>query len=226
MTDRWTDKLSEYLDDELSAGERQQLAEHLDGCAECAATLDELRQVVARAGALEDRAPASDLWPGIAARLHGPARAEAAPERPAGRRRGPSFTWPQLVAAGLAVALTSAALAWVLSAGLGGRGILRPLGGGSAAPGTSFVATADDAARYDAAISELRQALAQGRADLDPSTVRVLEQNLALIERSVEQSRAALAADPANPYLRQHLRDTMRHKLQLLQQATVVASVH
>jgi hypothetical protein len=137
-----------------------------------------------------------------------------------------SFTWPQLAAAGLTVALCSAALAWAISAGLGGRGILRSLGAGATAPGSSYVATGDDAVRYDAAIAELHQALTQGRADLDSSTVRVLEQNLALIERSVEQSRRALAADPGNPYLRRHLQDTMRRKLELLQHATVVASTH
>jgi hypothetical protein len=52
----------------------------------------------------------------------------------------------------------------------------------------------------------------------------VLEQNLAAIEQSIGQSRRALAADPANPYLREHLQETMRSKLALLQRATLVAS--
>src|SRR5437867_8055233 len=66
MNDQWTDRLSEYLDDELSSAEVTALEAHLGACASCRATLDELRRVVARARALDDRPPATDLWPGIA----------------------------------------------------------------------------------------------------------------------------------------------------------------
>ena len=53
MSDVWTDRLSEYLDDELPPGERAALEGHLAQCAECSATLADLRRVVARARALE-----------------------------------------------------------------------------------------------------------------------------------------------------------------------------
>jgi len=228
MSDRWTDRLSEYLDDELEPPERRALAEHLDGCAECAAALAQLRQVVIRAGALPDREPPADLWPGIAARLRGEDEARdavrpAPPLAAAPRRARPvlSFTLPQLAAAALAVALLSAGLMWRFGADLEAR-----LGRGrAAAPATVAVpAGAGEDLSYDRAIDELRRALAAGRGELDSTTVRVLEQNLAAIEQSVEQSRRALAADPANPYLREHLQETMRRKLALLQRATLVAS--
>src|SRR2546429_221490 len=57
MTDNWTARLSEYLDETLAPTERQALAAHLTGCAECTATLAELRRVVARAESIEDRPP-------------------------------------------------------------------------------------------------------------------------------------------------------------------------
>src|SRR3989441_2372570 len=76
MKDNWTDRLSEYADGTLGVGERDALEAHLVGCAACAATLEELRRVVARARALDDRAPAVDLWPKIAA---GGGRAGPAP---------------------------------------------------------------------------------------------------------------------------------------------------
>ena len=63
MKDQWTDRLSEYLDGELGAAERAALEGHLATCAECGATLAELRRVVARARALDDRPPTADLWP-------------------------------------------------------------------------------------------------------------------------------------------------------------------
>ena len=46
MNDQWTDRLSEYVDGELAAGERTALEAHLATCAECRATLEELRRVV------------------------------------------------------------------------------------------------------------------------------------------------------------------------------------
>src|SRR5258708_6874919 len=99
--DQWTNKLSDYIDDELSPQERAGLETHLASCAECTATLEELREVVARAGALHPRPPSADLWPGIAPRLDTSATVTAFPRRTAGRRF--SFTMPQLVAAGLAL---------------------------------------------------------------------------------------------------------------------------
>src|SRR2546430_2987728 len=69
MSDTWTDRLSEYIDGTLPEAERTALEAHLAGCAACGTTLDELRRVVARARALDDRPPASDLWPAIAEQI-------------------------------------------------------------------------------------------------------------------------------------------------------------
>ena len=75
MHEEWTDRLSDYLDDELSPEDRDALESHLAGCERCRATLDALRRVVERAGSLTPRPPAADLWTGIAARLDPPAAA-------------------------------------------------------------------------------------------------------------------------------------------------------
>jgi anti-sigma factor RsiW len=84
MTDQWNDRLSEYIDDELTPAERAQLEMHLTTCRECAVTLDELREVVARAGSLTPRPPAADLWPASAAsRAIGDGRAVPPRRRPA-----------------------------------------------------------------------------------------------------------------------------------------------
>jgi hypothetical protein len=61
--------------------------------------------------------------------------------------------------------------------------------------------------------------LEQGRGTLDTTTVRVLERNLALIDRAIADARRALAADPSNSYLNAHLAQTMRRKIDLLRQA-------
>ena len=213
MNDQWTDRLSDYLDDELDAPERAALERHLASCAGCAATLAELRAVVARASALPPRPPAADLWPGIEPRLDRRAIVARFPTRPPRRF---SFTVPQLVAAGLALMVVSGGGVWVLQHG--GRSTeLPPLAATSdAAPAAVPVALSDP--RYDEAIADLQQALDAGRAQLDPGTIRILEANLQAIDTAIEQSRRALATDPANVYLHSHLAEARQRKLALLRQ--------
>src|SRR6185503_9152822 len=64
--------------------------------------------------------------------------------------------------------------------------------------------------RYDTAIEDLERILAQNRSRLSPTTVQVVEKNLALIDGAIEDARRALAADPASPYLNDHLAETMK----------------
>jgi len=212
MSDNWTTRLSEYLDETLAPAERHALAAHLSGCAECTATLEELRRVVARAEALEDRPPRADLWPVIAKRI-GAGQVVSLEAR----RRRFSFTVPQLLAAGIALAVFSAGGAWLA---LHGR---RPAGPdvvvGTAAPPVWLSAMKPN---YDRTVAELRGALDEGRRSgrLDSTTVRVLERSLATIDTAIAQASRALAQDPGNLYLNQHLAETMRRKLNLLRQAS------
>ena len=53
-------------------------------------------------------------------------------------------------------------------------------------------------------------------------TVKILESNLAAIDKAIDQSRQALAADPANVYLNNHLADARQRKLALLRRATAI----
>jgi hypothetical protein len=82
----------------------------------------------------------------------------------------------------------------------------------------------DSTQAYDASVAELQQALEQGRTRLDTTTVRVLEENLRIIDRAIAQARTALAADPGSTYLSLHLAQTMRTKLELLRRAQAIAA--
>ena len=75
---------------------------------------------------------------------------------------------------------------------------------------------------YDRTVAELRGALDESRRSgrLDSATVRVLERSLATIDTAIAQASRALALDPGNLYLNQHLAETMRRKLDLLRQAS------
>jgi prophage DNA circulation protein len=77
---------------------------------------------------------------------------------------------------------------------------------------------------HEEAISELRKALARERDRLDPTTIRTLEANLAIIDLAIDQAKRALAADPADSYVKEHLAETMRRRVELLQRATMLAS--
>jgi hypothetical protein len=53
----------------------------------------------------------------------------------------------------------------------------------------------------------------------------VLEENLAAIDRAIDQSRRALAADPANVYLNTHLASARQQKIALLRRASALATM-
>jgi len=217
--DSFTDRLSDYLDDELDAAERASIDRHLTTCAECRTTLEELRSVVARAAVLEDQPPAADLWPGVAARLD--------PTQPTARvslfrrvsvPRRFSFTLTQLAAASLTLVVLSGGLVWMARSG-------DPRADFDPVRASDDVAPANFAeAHYDEAIADLEATLLKGRTTLDAETVRVLEENLRTIDRAIEQCRQALASDPASVYLNSHLAEAKKRKLALLRRASALAT--
>jgi hypothetical protein len=213
-SDPWNDRLSEYLDDELAAGERAEIEAHLRDCVRCRTDLEALRGVTARAAALADRPPAADLWPGVASRIGAPQSATVTRQP-----RRFSFTMPQLVAAGLALMVLSGGMVWM--ARLGGPQSDFPPTAASGPPAVTPASFADTS--YDAAVADLQRMLETNRDRLDKETVRVLEENLATIDRAIAQCRAALAADPANIYLNTYLAETMARKLSLLRRANGLA---
>jgi anti-sigma factor RsiW len=228
MSDHWKDHLSDYLDNDLSDGERVALEAHLQTCGECSELLSELRAVVARARALQELPPSRDLWPGIARRIGaspGQGKIVALESRPPWRW---SLSLPQLAAAAVALMTLSGGTVWLV------RDRTAPNANPTLAiapPTATPVITAASGPRgaadrsYAQAVGDLERVLASGRGQLDTVTVRVIEQNLAAIDRAIAQAQSALDADPANLYLNTHLAETMRRKLDLLRQAAALVTV-
>ncbi len=235
MSDRWTDQLSDYLDDDLARADRDALERHLAQCAECRTVLSELDGVRQRAAALVDPSLPDDLWAGIASRIGatGPTTAaEPAPraERPhvtalpARRRSAPAWMgWltPQLAAAGVAMFFVGAAVLYAVErwSPSSRTSSVASIGAGSldARP------AAFDAEHIEGEIAQLQAALDHGRDKLDPSTVQVLEKNLSMNRQATEDARRALAADPANRDLERYFVGTMQRKLDLMRRATALA---
>lgn len=232
--DRITDLLSEYLDETLDEAARREVSQHLAGCAACSDTLSELRAVKERAHALQDAPPGADLWPGIAARIGGdrggspamrPIRQVGTPWRAEGRW---SLSMPQLLAAGLVVALVSAGAMWLALRREGPTTAMVPARDSLLATANGGVGDSSyrDPAARDAVedLNRLRRILTEGRDRLDPRTVHTLEENLRIIEIAIAQSRRALETDPNDPYVRGHLTETMKRKVELMHRAAVLAS--
>jgi anti-sigma factor RsiW len=229
MNDRWTDRLSEYLDGELPENERVALEAHLDGCPQCSAVLNDLRLVVRQAQRLTPVEPDHDLWPAIARRIgatpHGASEVVDLRSRRATMRRW-TFSLPQLAAAGIALMALSGGAVWLLNE----PARARPLAVVDTVPSRETpvvtVGVKPNASQsYAAAVADLERVLEEGRGKLDPSTIKVIEQNLAAIDRAIAEAQRALDADSANLYLNTHLAETMRRKLDLLRQAAALVPV-
>ena len=244
--DRFRDRLSEYIDGNLGAEEEVLVERHLERCEDCARTLVELEAVVDRAAGLGPREPVEDLWPGIAARIGARSAgvAGAAPdisEAPT-RRRSPArriaHFAPQL-AAGVALVWLSAALVWMAVAGddiegnPGTAGAVPGLGAPSLLPPavrsvSTLESTLEDggssAEEYARLISELERVLFDAERPLPPETVARIRRALVTIDRAIEDARAALLELPDDPYIRQHMENTMRRKSEFLVQAVQLAA--
>ena len=221
-----TERLSAYLDGELSASEAQAVDRHLEECLDCRRTLAELREVSAHASRLPDLEPESDLWNGIAARIESMPQADLSSlqvidlrsRKVARQSKRIAISLPQLAAASIVLMLLSGSVVWFA------------MRGGDAAP-TSVAADytgqavrlvsvgPDQVTDYTSAVQALENALRQQRDRLDPVTIAILEENIRAIDTAITEAEAALERDPGNLYLNQHLDNTMKKKIQLLRRA-------
>ncbi len=224
--DRWTHRLSEYADGEMPPAEAGELEAHLEGCAACSGVLSELRAVKERAADMPPREPEQDLWPGILEGIRGEAlrvidldSRRRTREAPATDRRGRRFTVPQLVAAAVALMFLSGSGAWMARDRL--DHVRAPGAAAETFPGNApaTFAASPAAGAPGSELSELARILEEHRDRLAPNTVRILEKNLAAIDRAIAESRAALEVDPGNAFLEAYLEGSLRRKEEFLREA-------
>ena len=229
------ERLSDYLDGSLATDEAERVGAHLDACSDCAALLHDLQRIVAASRALGPMDPPRDLWPGIASAM-GSGRGSGGPTSGVDRAVTPLYDradrswqdrssrpWPwssrtMLAAAAVILVSVSASLAWW------GRGVVTspPDNASAALPPPSAVRSvglppgASVPESLATELQELESTVAAARSRLDPGTVEVLERNLLLIERAIEDSYQALALDPENDFVREHLQRTYQRKRDIL----------
>lgn len=222
--ERTLELLDDFVDGALDPAGEREVRRHLMQCDGCRAEERALRTLLEHAAALPEAIlPERDLWAEIAPRLGPQAPAEtAAPERRAARGPRP-LPWWMLAAA--SVALVVATSLATLRLAPGGEGPMATLPveqappAAAAAPVTALAAFRPAEREYEQAIDELAAVLEARRGALAPETVEVVESNLRVIDRAIEESRAALAADPASRELTRMLAEAYDAKLGVLRQA-------
>lgn len=195
---------------------------HRASCAECTALWAELDQIRAQAARLPLLRPSRDLWPEIENRIGGATRRQPV-TRPFFRRQVVQLA----IAASLLVTISSA-ITWQLASN-------RDRLGAGLSP-TDLVTGADpemveslhlasfqeSVTSMDREIAELQALVADRRRLLDPQTINVLETNLRVIDRAIQESRAALMADPASRFLSEQFTRAYNSKLTLLRDAATL----
>ena len=241
MSDKFTDLLSDHLDGELDAVQSTALEAHLESCADCRSTLEELRRVKDAARTLVGPSAPNDLWAGIASQIGTTGASSAlgaSPDAGPGatilefpRRRGEGFAPLSrfAVAAGIALLLVAAGAVYLARPALFGHRDAIATHEVSPAPATRSGAEVQQASfdpvQVESEISQLKRALEAGRGKLDPKTVTVLETNLAIIQKATEDAKSALAKDPANRDLQDYFATSVQRKLDFMKRTAKMAGV-
>lgn len=209
------ERLNDWVEGVLDGSERAALDDHIDSCDSCRERAEALRRLLADLRALpREVSPGADLRPAIRAQVR--RRSEARALR---RLRGPLAAAAALLVVGTA---TLTAL------------VVRALDDdGASTPDAPTALLAEDRAavaelralerEYGRAAEDLLAALERARSELPPGTARLVEQNVAVVERALAESRAALEEDPASPVLRELVLAAHRQRLDVLRRAMALA---
>jgi hypothetical protein len=252
--ERFDERLSDWLEQNVDAGTRAALERHVAGCARCEALLADLAAIRRQAASMPDLVPSRDLWPEIEARIQAPVITLDRSRAPghagvlwARRRR-----WWMGAAAAALVAVTAGVTYLVTTnvrsipavatmeptvvdgpdplepmlaepaAALASDTQSNPAQGAARRSGSSARTNVTEGSEYSRDVAQLRAIVAQRRAELDSTTLAVLEKNLELIDRAIAESRAALQRDPASEFLADQLARAMTKKVAILRTAALL----
>jgi len=195
--------LDAWADGSLAAETAETVRNHLESCGACRDEADRLSRLVRDLGALpREVEPRRDLWPEIESRLEPRVATRTAP-RTSSMRRG-------LIAASLAAALL--ATGYFTRDLIERRGrVLAPVASspsGDALPANLSAEPLDSERAFLLVRRQIRDELERRRDTLSPETLRAVELNVKVIDRSIERIRLALVEDPGNPELNRLLAST------------------
>jgi len=224
-----TERMNEVLDGLLPDVEVATVEQHLEACAACRNEYARITETVRSVASLPRDARAPDgTWEAIAARIGSGAGGAgegsddvavytlptAAPPQ-----RRLSFSIPEAMAAGIAVALVSAGLMWAV-VDSGGRNDAPATAAVEQVPGGAAArAVALEGTRYAEVVGQLEAILEEGRSLLTPETLASIEQSLTTIDAAIADIESALSEDPSSDLLQRLLASHQRTRLGVLQRA-------
>lgn len=210
------ERLHDYVDGLLDAAERATIERHVEACAACTTSVRELRVLLGDIARLpRGIAPGRDLLPAIGAAIDAGYGEASALRLPLRERTLWSARHALAAAAIVLVALTSAVTALVVRTTPDPSAVVAVSAPGAFAPEEFRRIEAN----YVAATDELEAVLASRRSELAPETVRILEENLRIIDAALAEAGAALRGDPGNAALSEMMVAAYEKKLDLLRRA-------
>ncbi len=202
--------MNDVVDDDLAPDLKERLEAHLDSCPQCRRHLDDLRSLVRAAASLPSEIePGRDLWPDIEGRLTGL----------------PSSRWPvrRVVLAVAAVVVVGFALS-LLRAPITGPQLQSSTQPGIVQAGNRTATLDDVRLEYRQARDELLEVVQARSGEVSPETLQVIEDNLALIDRAIDDIETALADNPGEGRLDRHLLLAYNRQIEMLRWAARMPS--
>jgi anti-sigma factor RsiW len=203
------ERLNDWVDGLLDAEQAAQVEAHVAQCPTCADAVDGLRRLLALAAEMPASIePPAGTWDAVAERtVH------------LGRRRREvlfGLRVPIAAAALLLMALGAGLTATLLRQSEPPAAALGAAGGPDEAASMALVAAESE---YDRTFQQLIAEYRNRQPQLDTTTIRVVGENLLIIDQALERARAALGVDPANQELPLLITDTHRKRIELVERA-------
>jgi anti-sigma factor RsiW len=205
--------INDYVDAALDPAVRSEVERHVASCLECRRLVDDLRELRRQARALAPMEPPARAW----TRIDRAVRTD---------HRTLRSMWPWLAVAATVVIGTAVGVRYVTSVRPAPTSVATaPAASGGAAASADNRELAksveDDLLQaeqhYQRAITGLEQIANAEKGALDPQTAATLQKNLSVIDQAINESRAAVKAQPTSEPAQQSLLDSFRTKIALLQ---------
>jgi len=213
--------LDDYVTGELTEDARGPVADHIAACEICAAEVESLKAILARAADLPKSIdPPAEAWSNIRSAIERDKIAVATYAGISARFWRAPYTLA--AAAVLLVILSSAGTALYMSSRNSDERSSRVAASSptSAATPATLAAFTIEENTYLRNVAVLQDILDQQEASLAPETVAQLKASLRTIDEAILEARNALARDPANKLLIEMLSSTYRQKVDLLRRTT------
>jgi anti-sigma-K factor RskA len=215
--------LDDYVTGDLPEEARAPVEEHVIACALCAAEVESLRGILARAAELPKSIdPPGEAWSNIRSAI---SRDESAVRANSSVSRSGNWQRRYVLAAAAAIlvaVLSSAATAVYMNGHYSGARRDRAVANASSSEATpaTLAAFTIEENNYLRTASLLQDLLGQQEASLAPETLAQLKASLRTIDEAILEARNALARDPANKLLVEMLSASYRQKVDLLRRTT------